>query len=59
MEIEIVNVTLEDCECVQTLPFIHRDPFDRMILSHALTESMPLITHDSNIRKYDMIETIW
>lgn len=59
MAIDVVNVTFEDCLTVQTLPFIHRDPFDRMIISHAMMENMPLVTHDGNIHKYNTIEVVW
>lgn len=34
------------------LPDIHRDPVDRMLIAHALTEAMTLVTADTNIRRY-------
>ncbi|HMO76276.1 MAG TPA: type II toxin-antitoxin system VapC family toxin [Sphingopyxis sp.] len=34
------------------LPKIHRDPVDRMLIAHALTEGMTLVTADANIRRY-------
>ncbi|MBK8755027.1 MAG: type II toxin-antitoxin system VapC family toxin [Candidatus Competibacteraceae bacterium] len=30
-----------------SLPIIHRDPFDRMLLAQATLESLPLISYDS------------
>ena len=36
------------------LPFIHRDPFDRLLIATALAEGLTLITSDQDIRKYDM-----
>ena len=59
MGIIIDDITLDDCLAVQDLPFIHRDPFDRVIIAHALTNNLALLTHDGNIQKYSMIETIW
>lgn len=59
MGIDIADMTMEDCVCVQGLPFVHRDPFDRMIISQAITEKMTLVTHDGLIRQYKEIETIW
>lgn len=41
-------------EKIQQLPPIHNDPFDRLIMATALEEQLLLITHDSNIKKYDM-----
>lgn len=43
---------------VISLPFIHRDPFDRLIISQAKYEKMKICTADENIAKYD-IEVIW
>jgi PIN domain nuclease of toxin-antitoxin system len=34
------------------LPPIHRDPFDRMLLSQALTEGVTLLTTDAQLAKY-------
>jgi PIN domain nuclease of toxin-antitoxin system len=39
-------------KAVETLPFHHRDPFDRLLVAAALSESMPIITADKNIRVY-------
>ena len=41
-----------------TLPEYHKDPFDRLLLATALTESMTLITADENIHKYG-IRCLW
>ncbi len=30
----------------------HQDPFDRMLIAQALTESLKLITHDKNVALY-------
>lgn len=45
-------------ERIQQLPLIHGDPFDRLIMATALEEGLSLITHDSNISKYD-IDLFW
>ncbi len=41
-----------------SLPMIHRDPFDRMLIAQAMVEGFPFITSDEIIEKYD-IQTIW
>ena len=43
---------------VAKLPFNHRDPFDRLLISSAIVESLPIITDDSAFRKYP-VEVIW
>ncbi len=40
------------------LPMIHRDPFDRMLIAHALFEKWTLVTSDNDIRAYD-VPTYW
>jgi len=36
----------------------HRDPFDRLLISQAITENLTLITSDAHIMKYD-VSTLW
>ncbi len=40
------------------LPFIHRDPFDRMIIAQSLSEKMPIIGKDLIFKDYG-IKMIW
>ena len=40
------------------LPYLHRDPFDRILIAQARVEEIPIITRDSAISQYD-VETIW
>jgi len=40
------------------LPFIHKDPFDRLIIATAQATNMTLVTTDENIQKYD-VPWIW
>ncbi len=35
-----------------TLPEIHQDPFDRMLIAHALASSLTLVTADTIIHQY-------
>ena len=42
----------------ETLPPIHKDPFDRMLIAHARYLECPLITIDEAIHRYP-VETIW
>lgn len=37
---------------VDTLPAIHGDPFDRILIAQALTEPLRLLTHDEVISRY-------
>jgi PIN domain nuclease of toxin-antitoxin system len=37
---------------VVTLPFHHRDPFDRLIIAQSLSENFPIIGKDGNFDAY-------
>lgn len=41
------------CLRVSRLPFHHRDPFDRMLVSQALEEGMSLLTRDRQLSLYE------
>lgn len=43
---------------VYSLPEIHRDPFDRLLIAQSQMEKMPILTTDKNISSYD-VEVIW
>ncbi len=45
-------------ERTKSLDFIHRDPFDRLLISIAQSENLTIITRDTIIPKYD-VETVW
>ncbi len=37
---------------LDSLPSLHKDPFDRMIVAQARIEKLRLVSHDETIRKY-------
>jgi len=43
---------------VYDLPRHHDDPFDRLLAAQSQVESIPLISADAEIRKYE-VEVIW
>jgi PIN domain nuclease of toxin-antitoxin system len=42
----------------ETLPHLHRDPFDRMIIAQSLAEGVPVLTADPMFARYG-VEVIW
>jgi len=42
----------------ETLPLIHRDPFDRLLVATAICDQMTLISADKNIAKYN-VAIVW
>jgi PIN domain nuclease of toxin-antitoxin system len=43
---------------IYKLPTHHADPFDRLLIAQSQIESMPLISIDPDIRRYD-VEMVW
>ncbi len=54
----IVPITFEHALTVSTLQFIHRDPFDRLIVAQAMTDNMTIISKDEEIKKYE-VKIMW
>ena len=54
----IIGINRQCIEIYNTLPLLHRDPFDGIIIATAIWENMIIITSDENIQKYD-VNWIW
>lgn len=60
--IQLLPLEMKHIVQYQTLPFHHRDPFDRMIVSQALTEGMSIVSVDDIIDEYlkgSFVQRIW
>lgn len=57
-DIEILPISFSHTKRLLKLPNLHRDPFDRMIISQALVEKMPVISKDNFFKDYN-IKVIW
>jgi PIN domain nuclease of toxin-antitoxin system len=55
---ELVSVRLDHACAVETLPFHHRDPFDRLIVAQALMERMVLVSADLVLDAYG-VNRVW
>ncbi len=51
-QIEIVQINYDHLRTLSTLPNHHGDPFDRLIISQAISEKLVLITRDKGLKKY-------
>ena len=45
-------------ERLWTLPWLHRDPADRLLIAQAIAEQIPLVTSDAAVRQYP-VQAIW
>ena len=49
---QLLPITLEHVARVETLPFHHRDPFDRVLVAQAKGEGIPLLSNDPAFARY-------
>jgi PIN domain nuclease of toxin-antitoxin system len=54
----MLPIKSEYIKLVEKLLFLHRDPFDRMLIASAVFEGLNLVSTDTNIQKYD-VPVIW
>jgi PIN domain nuclease of toxin-antitoxin system len=47
-----LTITGEHAAAVETLPSLHKDPFDRMLVAQALVEAVTLLTPDRRVAQY-------
>ena len=48
----LLPITLVHVARVRSLPFHHRDPFDRMMIAQAMEEGMTIVTRDRRVAPY-------
>ncbi len=53
-EISVLPIRLSHLKTLQSLPFHHKDPFDRLLVAQAQVENLWLMTDDENISKYTL-----
>lgn len=56
--IQSLPVSMEHALYVVTLPYHHRDPFDRLLVAQSKLENLPIVTTDRHIAKYG-IRVLW
>jgi len=48
-------ITFEHAEATATLPPLHGDPFDRILVAQAKTETLTLVSYDKAVRVYPAV----
>ena len=54
----VLPIEIRHASQVTVLPYVHRDPFDRMLVAQALTDGLILVSNDSILDGYG-IRRIW
>ena len=55
---QLLPITFEDTLQLNALPFHHRDPFDRIIISQAKENDLMLVSCDNNFSLYN-VNLLW
>jgi PIN domain nuclease of toxin-antitoxin system len=55
---QLLPIEFSHSAAVSTLPFHHRDPFDRLLIAQAITEGMALVSVDSAFDMYG-VQRLW
>ena len=50
---ELLDFSAEDASALKTMPFHHKDPFDRMLISQALNRKYHLMSSDGKFGAYE------
>jgi len=50
---ELLDFSSEDALLLKEMPFYHKDPFDRMLISQAINRKFQLMSDNSKFKDYD------
>ena len=53
-----IDFPFECAKFAESLPLIHRDPFDRMLIAQAILLDLTIVTSDTDIHKYP-VKILW
>lgn len=53
------DLEAEVCRCSESLPFRHRDPFDRMLIATAIHHRFGILSKDGQFDAYDGVLRAW
>jgi PIN domain nuclease of toxin-antitoxin system len=56
--VQPLAITLDHAAAVESLPWHHRDPFDRMLVAQAVAEDASLVSDDERLQRYD-VPLVW
>lgn len=57
-EFELLAIDINHLSMVATLPFHHRDPFDRLLIAQSMVENVPIVSVDAAFSPYSVTQ-IW
>jgi PIN domain nuclease of toxin-antitoxin system len=54
----ILPIEVRHAAVLSSLPMHHKDPFDRMMISQAIVEQVPIVSADSALDAYG-VQRLW
>ncbi len=57
-DFDLLPIQLNHLGLIYTLPLYHKDPFDRLLITQAMTENIPILSRDVAFDNYN-IQRIW
>lgn len=58
LDVDHMPVTARHAAGVESLPWHHRDPFDRLLVAQAAAEELTLVSADARLATYG-VELVW
>lgn len=56
--IDLLDVLPNHFDTLLELPYLHKDPFDRLIIAQAIAEDLVIVTADQELSSYD-VKVAW
>jgi PIN domain nuclease of toxin-antitoxin system len=57
--LKVLPLTAEAALTASSLPALHKDPFDRLLIAKAITSGLTILTPDEKIRQYPKLKCFW
>jgi PIN domain nuclease of toxin-antitoxin system len=57
-EFDLLPIEIDHVSRVSTLPFHHRDPFDRLLIAQSLSHDLAIVSADAIFRAYG-VKRVW
>jgi PIN domain nuclease of toxin-antitoxin system len=54
----MLGIEFDDVTLVESMPFHHRDPFDRLLVAQALRNALVVVSRDRSFDRYG-VERLW
>jgi PIN domain nuclease of toxin-antitoxin system len=58
MRLQVLEIRREHALAVESLPWHHRDPFDRLLVAQAIEEDLGLVSADATLDEYGLTR-VW